>query len=151
MTRLPYSPQQDDTVARLLDRDIPTVPGRMWCVLAGEWKFDGNRIAFDGTRAELRDLRDAAEQAEAGDRLVVWMPRLKRQRGRIPKSLRCGFTVFNDGQHLIAFQSVVFVPRPGKIDLIATTSSGQFVTVPAHDVAAWDGSPVDAPTVTLMS
>ena len=151
MTQLPYSPQQDDTVARLLERDIPTVPGRLWCVLAGEWKFDGNRIAFDGTRAELRDLRDAAEQAEAGDRLVVWMPRLKRQRGRIPKSLRCGYTVFNDGQHLIAFQSVVFVPRAGKIDLIATTSSGQFVTVPALDVAAWDGSPVDAPTVTIAS
>lgn len=151
MTQLPYSPLQDDTVARLLERDIPTVPGRLWCVLAGEWKFDGNRIAFDGTRAELRDLRDAAEHAEAGDRLVIWMPRLKRQRGRIPKSLRCGYTVFNDGQHLIAFQSVVFVPRAGKIDLVATTSSGQFVTVPMHDVAAWDGSPVDAPTVTLMS
>lgn len=151
MAQPPYSPQQDDTIARLLERDIPTVPGRLWCVLAGEWKFDGNRIAFDGTPAELRELREAADNAESGSTLVVWMPRLKRQRGRIPKSLRCGFTVFNDGQHLIAFQSVAFVPRPGKIDLIATTSSGQFVTVPVHDVAAWDGSSVDAPTVTIAS
>lgn len=147
----PYSPQQDAIVARLLERDVPTVPGRLWCVLAGEWKFDGYRIAFDGRPSELRALREAAEMAENGTTLVVWMPRLRRQRGRIPKSLRCGYTVFNDGRDLIAFQSVVFVPRPGKIDLIATTSSGQFVTVPAYDVAAWDGSPVDAPTVTVAS
>jgi hypothetical protein len=151
MANEPYSAMQDGTVARLLQRDIPTVPSRIWCVLAGEWKFDGNRIAFDGKPAEHRALRDAAEHSEDGNMLLIWMPRLRRQRGRIPKSLRCGFTVFNDGQHLIAFQSVAFVPRAGKIDLIATTSSGQFVTVPTSDVASWDGSSIDAPTVTIAS
>ncbi|MEY4745246.1 MAG: hypothetical protein RL272_1191 [Candidatus Parcubacteria bacterium] len=141
-----------DMVARLLKKDVPLAPERLWCVLSAELKFDGHRLAFDGTPAELRDLRERADlSADTGGIFVIWMPRLKRQRGRIPKSLRCGFTVFSDGRDLIIFQSVAFVPRAGAFDLIATTSSGQFVAVPAYHVAAWDGSSVDDPTVPAIS
>ncbi|MEY4744167.1 MAG: hypothetical protein RL272_112, partial [Candidatus Parcubacteria bacterium] len=135
-----------DRVARLLKRDLPLAQVRLWCVLSADWRFDGNTLAFDGTPAELRELRQRADlSAETGDTFVIWMPRLKRQRGRIPKALRCGFTVFRDGRDLIVFQSVAFVPRPGAFDLIATTGSGQFVAVPAYHVASWDGTSVDEP------
>lgn len=141
-----------DTVARMLKEDVPLAKQQLWCVLSGDWRFDGNKIAFDGTPAELRSLREhVARSAEQGDVFVVWMPRMKRQRGRIPKSLRCGFTVFRDGGDLIAFQSVTFVPRPGTFDLIATTASGQYVAVPAFYVASWDGSSVDDPAVPAVS
>lgn len=141
-----------DTVARMLKKNVPLAEQRLWCVLSADWRFDGNKIAFDGTPAELRDLREnIARSAEQGDVFVIWMPRMKRQRGRIPKSLRCGYTVFREGRDLIAFQSVAFVPRPGAFDLIATTASGQYVAVPAYHVASWDGSSVDDPAVPAVS
>lgn len=148
----PLIPQDHGAIARLLSKNVPTAEPRMWCVLSGEWSFDGGAIRFDGTPAELQEIRERVERsADAGDVFIVWTPRTKRQRGRIPRSLRCGYTVFMDGNHLVAFQSVAFVPRPGAIDLIASTPSGQFLAVPCYHVAAWDGSPVDEPTVTVLS
>ena len=144
--------QDHSAIARLLSKNVPTADVRLWCVLSAEWKFDGSRLAFDGTAAELEEIRSAATRsAESCDIFVIWMPREKRQRGRIPKALRCGFTVFMDGKDLVIFQSVVFVPRHGEFDLVATTQSGQFVSVPGYHVAAWDGSPVDEPMDITLS
>ncbi len=141
-----------EMVARLLKKDIPLAEERLWCVLSSDWRFDGSKVAFDGSFAELGELRGLIERSvQDRDVFVVWMPRMKRQRGRIPKSLRCGFTIFRDGRDLIAFQSIAFVPRPGAFDLIATTPCGQFVAVPAYHVASWDGSPVDDPALPAVS
>ncbi|HTK04984.1 MAG TPA: hypothetical protein VL500_05335 [Candidatus Eisenbacteria bacterium] len=144
--------QDNATLSRLLSENVPTAEARMWCVLAGEWSFDGSVITFDGAPEEFQDIRDRiARSIDDGDIFVIWTPRTKRQRGRIPRSLRCGYTVFLDGNRLVAFQSVAFVPRPGAIDLIASTPTGQFLAVPSYHVAAWDGSPVDEPTVSVVS
>jgi len=148
----PLIPQDHDAIARLLSKKVPTAEARLWCVLAGEWSFDGGTIDFDGSPAEFREICErATRSADFADAFVIWTPRTKRQRGRIPRSLRCGYTVFQDGRHLVAFQSVAFVPRPGEIDLIASTPTGQFLAVPGYHVAAWDGSAVDEPTVTVLS
>lgn len=144
--------QDHDAIARLLSKNVPTANERLWCVLSSEWRFDGSRLTFDGTAAQREELfAVAARSAESGGVFAVWTPREKRQRGRIPRSLRCGFTVFPDGDRLIVFQSVVFVPRPGKIDLIATTRTGQYVSVPEYIVASWDGSPIDEPLNVIPS
>ena len=146
--------QDNGALKRLLDDvKVPTAVERLWCVLRGEWSFDASEIDFDGSPGELEEIRERIERSvdSEGDVFVIWTPRAKRQRGRIPKSLRCGFTVFLDGDRLIAFQSVTFVPRPGAIDLIASTATGQFLAVPGYYVAAWDGSSVDDPVVTVVS
>ncbi len=49
-----------------------------------------------------------------------------------------------DGDDLVVFQSVVFLPL-GVIDVIATTPTGQFDIVAVQRVSAWDGTPVDEP------
>ncbi|HTM67724.1 MAG TPA: hypothetical protein VL426_00340 [Candidatus Binatia bacterium] len=146
--------QDHGAIKRLLDDlKVPTAVERLWCVLSGDWSFDGCRIGFDGTAEEFREIRERIERSvdSEGDMFVIWTPRDKRQRGRIPKSLRCGFTVFLDGDKLIALQSVAFVPRPGAIDLLASTPTGQFLAVPGYHVAAWDGTPVDEPAATVLS
>lgn len=146
--------QDHGAIKRLLDEvKVPTAVERLWCVLRGAWSFDGCEIDFDGSEAELQDVRERIERSvdSEGDVFVIWTPREKRQRGRIPRSLRCGYTVFMDGDRLIALQSVTFVPRPGAIDLLASTGSGQFLAVPGYYVAAWDGTAVDEPVATVVS
>lgn len=149
-----FSLHDHGAIKRLLDEvKVPTAVERLWCVLRGEWDFDGCEIRFDGTPDELREVRERIERSvsEDGHSFVIWTPRTKRQKGRIPKSLRCGYTVFLDGDRLIALQSVTFVPRPGAIDLLSTTPTGQFVAVPGYYVAAWDGTAVDEPAATVLS
>lgn len=146
--------QDHGALKRLLDdMKVPTAQERLWCVLSGQWDFDGCVIPFDGDRPALEEVRESIERSVAteGSSFVIWTPRNKRQRGRIPKSLRCGYTVFLDGSRLIALQSVVFVPRPGEIDLLASTPTGQFLSVPGYHVAAWDGTAVDEPAIAVLS
>jgi hypothetical protein len=137
-------------VARLMAACVPTAPGRAWCVLSDGWKFDGGEIAFDGTAEEREQLMALIDRSMEEDFFVIWTPSEKRQKGSIPRSLRCGFTVFRDGDDLICFQSVVFAPLPGAIDLVATTRTGQYVTVRAYDVSSWDGTSIGDARLTAM-
>jgi hypothetical protein len=137
--------RRSGAVTRLIERGAKTVDEKAWSTIAGRWLFDGNAIPFDGTTGQKADIEGFIENSEEhGDWLVVWTPRLRhaKQRGRIPVSLRCGFTVFSLDGDLVAFQSVIFVPR--RVDLLASLPCGQFVHVPPYDASPWDGRSYDA-------
>jgi hypothetical protein len=139
-------PQLQGKVARLLARAPVVIPERPWSVMSGRHRFDGSTLEFAGDPDALEKLMDRVRDcADREDNVVIWTPLPRRQRGRIPRTLRCGYTVVADGDELVVFQSVVFVPL-GVVDVIATTAAGQFDVVSVHKVSAWDGTPVEEPS-----
>ena len=150
MERL-INPACNDTVKRLFARNVPTIPERLWSAVSGQWYFDGSVIRWDGDPYDKNRLVESLLQYNGSeDNVIVWLPRQRhrRQRGRLPKCLWSGFTVCLDGTELVAFQSVVIVPR-SITELVATTPSGQFVLIPAYKVSSWDGVAIDAPASPL--
>lgn len=129
-------------IADLLANGAPVAPDRPWSVVSGGQRFDGETLHIDDAAAKAVVL-DALAATVEEDCFVIWTPVEKRQRGRIPKALRCGYTLAADRHGDVkVFQSVVFVPLD-VIDILAHLASGQVVLVKGQKVSAWDGTSAD--------
>ncbi len=129
-------------IADLIADGTSVVPHRPWSVLSGGERFDGETLRIDDAPSAYA-VMDAIAATEDEDCYAIWTPIEKRQRGRIPRALRCGFTLaLNRDGGITVFQSVVFVPLD-VIDIVAHLPSGQVVLVKSQKVSAWDGTSTD--------
>lgn len=130
-------------VADLIANGAPVAPERAWSVVSGGERFDGGTLRIDDP-AQAKDVLDAIAATEDHGCFVIWTPIEKRQRGRIPRALRCGYTLAATGDGTVTiFQSIVF-PALDVVDIIARLASGQVVLVRSERVSAWDGTSADA-------
>jgi hypothetical protein len=129
-------------IAQLIADGAAIIPDRPWSVVSGGERFDGESLSItDGPSAYA--VLDTLAATEDGNHVVIWTPIEKRQRGRIPRALRCGYTLAtNRHGGITVFQSVVFAPLD-VIDIVAHLPSGQVVLVKSQRVSAWDGTSVD--------
>jgi hypothetical protein len=129
-------------IADLLANGASVAPDRPWSVVSGGQRFDGETLDIDDSSARTAVL-DGLAAMEDEACFVIWTPIEKRQRGRIPKALRCGYTLAANGAGVVTiFQSVVFVPLD-VVDILAHLPSGQVVLVKSQKVSAWDGTSAD--------
>lgn len=126
-------------IAELIADGAAVVPHRPWSVLSGGERFDGETLRIDDPPSAYA-VMDAIAATADEDCHVVWTPIEKRQRGRIPRALRCGYTLaLSRDDAIVVFQSVVFVPLD-VIDILTHLPSGQIVLVKSQKVSAWDGT-----------
>lgn len=131
-------------VAKLLSRGTPLVNDKPWSALAGNLCYDGGIIRHTGPRRATDRVIATLSSAEEAGRVLVWVPNVRTQHGRITRSLDCGHTVAADDGRLVAFQSVVFVKRE-VVSIVARVPEGEFIQVSAPFVSAWDGTAINAP------